>query len=309
MSAIEFQRRILEDSVRNDAFARAIKMTLKPGDTVIDLGAGTGFLSMLACKFGAGQCFCIEQNPDMAKLLREMLRVNNVKNCTVIEAHSKEVRGLPKADLVISETLGNFAYEEGIIETLRDAQRFLKLGGVMIPSSLSQHAAPMIQERLWKELAESWNGIGFDLLWEPALRRTMNNCYVKTGKPEELLTRSSWDAVDFRAKKNASIRTGTLEWKMVKPETIFGLLLWFECTLAPGIILSTSPFAKKTHWEQIFLPALEPLVFEAEETLRTTITSDSRPAVKINLTWVFERISKDGKTVLAQEKMDMKKGW
>ena len=51
---IEFQRKLLADKARNDAFAEALKRVVKPKQTiVIDVGAGTGFLSFLASRFSS----------------------------------------------------------------------------------------------------------------------------------------------------------------------------------------------------------------------------------------------------------------
>ena len=48
MSEIELHRKLLGDTVRNDALGAALARVLKPGMSVADIGAGTGFLSFLA---------------------------------------------------------------------------------------------------------------------------------------------------------------------------------------------------------------------------------------------------------------------
>src|SRR6185436_20244813 len=60
VSEIELHRKLLGDAVRNAALADALKRTIKPGMTVADLGAGTGFLSFLARRLGASQCHLYE---------------------------------------------------------------------------------------------------------------------------------------------------------------------------------------------------------------------------------------------------------
>ncbi|MBM3230991.1 50S ribosomal protein L11 methyltransferase [Candidatus Peregrinibacteria bacterium] len=310
MALIEYHRTLLADKVRNDALAAALKKTVRHGDTVIDIGGGTGFLAMIARGCGAGHCIIIERDPDMARLCKELLVENNVKSCTVMEAESFDVRGLPKADVVVSETLGNFAYEENIIEILGDAQKLLKPNGKMLPQSLTQWICPVTSSRFSDELG-TWKDVGFDLTFESAYTRTVNNIYVKDIAPDDLLqgddAAKQWDTVDFRKAKNTSVRTGTCSWPVDGHGTVYGFAVWWDCLLAPGVHLSTSPHNPSTHWKQIYLPLHSPVTLGAGDTLEAGITSDSRLNVKINVMWEVAQIKNNGtKTV---QKMDMREGY
>ena len=46
-----------------------------------------------------------------------------------VPERSLDVADPPRVDIVVADALGNFAYEEDVLETLRDAQRFLRPGG------------------------------------------------------------------------------------------------------------------------------------------------------------------------------------
>jgi predicted RNA methylase len=60
-SDLEFHAFCLTDTgSRLDQFAAAIAARIRPGDTVVDLGAGTGVLSFLACRAGARRVYAIE---------------------------------------------------------------------------------------------------------------------------------------------------------------------------------------------------------------------------------------------------------
>src|SRR3989338_1707627 len=237
MPSTEYQRVILADQGRNRALAAALRALVRAGDTVVDIGAGSGFLSILAWRLGAKRCFCIERDEEAARLCEEMIRKNNVTGCTVIHGSSFDVRGIPLADLVLSETLGNFAYEENVIEILRDARRFLKTDdGRMCPQSLAQWGAPVVTDRQWAELA-SWDRTGFDMDWEPGRARTMNNVYVRKIAIGDLPGGDAfreWDRVDFRG-KNASVRKARVEWQADRPRTVYRFALFWVFTLAPAI--------------------------------------------------------------------------
>lgn len=50
---------MLADKVRCDTYTKAIEAIVK-GMTVMDVGAGTGFLSVVAAKAGASRVFAVE---------------------------------------------------------------------------------------------------------------------------------------------------------------------------------------------------------------------------------------------------------
>lgn len=300
----------MADAVRNAALARALKAVVRKGDTVVDVGAGTGFLAMLARRLGAERCYLIEQDEDLARLAGEILKRNRMTGCTVVHAHSGDVTGLPKADLVVSETLGNYAYEESIIEGLRDARRFLKPKGRVMPASLVQSVAPLATDRILNEIT-SWDRVGLKLDFTPAKERGLNNMYVKDVRVSDLLGglkgAREWDRIDFTAADNASVRRGEAEWEIAEPVTVYGLALWWTCTLATGVELSTNPDAPPTHWKQIFLPIEEPIALARGERLKAGIASDTRPRVKVNVGWEISRHGARG-TVGTPQRLDMRKG-
>jgi protein arginine N-methyltransferase 1 len=94
---------------------------------------------------------------------------------------------------------------------------------------------------------------------------------------------------------------------MPKRATVHGVGLWWESILAPGVKLSTSPLAKPTHWEQIYLPLLEPAACEAGSVFRVSLRSDTRPDVRIRLEWKADVVRKDG-TIAAGAAMDTNEG-
>lgn len=320
---IDLQRKLLGDTVRNDAFADALRRVIKPGETtVIDLGSGTGFLSFLASKLGAKHVTMIEIG-EILETSKALAKRNGIKNCTFLRKHSTQVHGLPKADLLISETLGNYALEENIVEAIEDGKRFLHQNGIVIPGRISQFVCPVISDRLQKDI-DVWPNVGFDLDFTEAREIAMNNMYVKTVQKEDLLSDANaireWDTIDFslslqggapprgsQAQRNPSIRTADIVWKASKPMTMYGFALWWNAELTKGVELSTSPFAPATHWEQIYLPLLQPLVCVKGSSVRLQLSSDTRWKVKVNLTWTVSVLDHNNKELSVQE-LDMRKG-
>ena len=309
MSEIELHRKLLGDSARNQALHAALKRVIKPGEsTLVDIGAGTGFISFLAQQLGAKHCTLIEYSDTLA-LARELARVNKFSGLSFVQAHSGEIEKPPKADVVISETLGNFALEEGLLETLVDARRFLAAGGTLIPCGLRQFVSPVFSNRIQNEL-DVWPQVGFDLDLSPAREAALNNMYVKTLRPADFggkpnLARE-WDRMNFGAgpddEQPSSLRRATVSWsdKDCGTKTVYGFALWWQVELIKGVSLSTSPFEPPTHWEQVYLPLLDAVRLRKSDTLELNLVSDTRAETGLRVTWQTS-VRRKGKPIQTQQ--------
>ncbi len=308
MSEIELHRKLLGDGLRNQALLAALKKTIQPGkSTLTDIGAGTGFISFIARQLGAKQCTLIEYSDTLA-LARELAHVNKINGLHFVQAHSAEIKKPPKTDIVVSETLGNFALEEGLLETLVDARRFLSADGVMIPCGLRQFVAPVFASRLQDEI-DVWPRVGFGLKLTPAREASLNNMYVKPIVPADLGSDDAhaceWDRITFGpgpdSAQPSSLRSATLRWnnQELGATVLHGFALWWICELVPSIVISTSPFAPATHWEQVYLPLLEPLRLKLGDEVELTLTSDTRPKTGLRVAWKT-RLLLDGRAVSTQ---------
>jgi len=298
--SIEFHRRMLADRVRHDAFRAALTLAIRPGQsTVADIGAGTGVLAFFARELGAREVWLYDPGPALA-LAETVAARNAIDGLHFVPARSLDVADPPRVDIVVAEVLGNFAYEEDVLETLRDARRFLAPGGTLIPESIVQWAAPVVSDRFERDL-KTWREVGFDLDWSDAEHMTRNNMYVHAIEPADLLKDAArrWDSLDFRGAID-SRRAGTASWPLAERQTIFGFALWWECTLARDVALSTSPYAPRTHWDQIYLPLLEPLHAAPGDELTLTLASETGGGESgIDVRW-SARLGRAGSTAAEQ---------
>lgn len=325
---IEYHRTLIADGIRNRAFHDAMKAVIVPGvTTVADIGAGTGLLGLMASKLGAKEVFLYE-TAEVAGVAAEILKRNRAKNCHLFPCHSTEMDDPPRVDVVVSETLGNYALEENILETLKDARaRHLKPGGLIVPRRITQFVAPVVAPRIHEELM-AWDRTGLGIDFEPARVMSLHNIYVRTIAPGECLgggaaltaasdedaasrTRQAcavaWDTIDLNRDHRAS-RKGEGRWAVTQRTTIYGFAIWWDAELVPGVVLSTAPHAPRTHWEQLYLPLLQPMSIRASEAVAVSIRSKSSSEGGTHVAWTATHLDAAGKS-LGRQALDLDKGF
>ncbi len=308
---IEYHRTLVSDRIRNEAFWNALKAVIEPGKTVVaDIGAGTGLLGMMAARLGAKEVYLYE-TAAVAGLARDLLKLNKVRNCVLFPCHSTEMETPPRVDVVVSETLGNYPLEEDIVATLKDAKkRHLKPGGVMIPRHVRQFVSPVVSDRMHRELFQ-WDDVGFGLDFAPARTMSLHNIYVRTLALGELLDDGraavQWDEIDL-ASQPASNRKGEATFPIRSATTIYGVAIWWTADLAGGVVMSTAPEAPRTHWEQLYLPLLEPIAAKAGERIGVALRSRTTAESGTTLAWTVTHTDVRGKQ-LARQALDLEKGY
>ncbi|XP_019434888.1 PREDICTED: protein arginine N-methyltransferase 1.6 isoform X1 [Lupinus angustifolius] len=119
---------MLNDSARNRAYRQAIEKTITKPSHVLDIGAGTGLLSMMAARAmgSKGRVTACESYLPMVKLMKKVMRVNGMGGrIKVINKRSDELQvggDIPsRADVLVSEILDSELLGEGLIPTLQHA--------------------------------------------------------------------------------------------------------------------------------------------------------------------------------------------
>lgn len=308
---IEYHRTLIADQVRNHVLFEALKAVIEPGKTrVADIGAGTGLLGAMAARLGAREVFLYE-TAEVAGVAEAVIAASGLQNCVLMPCHSAEMQDPPQVDVIISETLGNYAFEEDIITTLNDARRrFLAPGGVVLPRGIVQLVAPVTTPRLDAEL-RLWEQTGLEYGLDLALPQVMslNNVYVRRLAVGELLVdgERQWDYVDLRQEADPQ-RSGQVSWEIDAPNAVYGFAVWWQAEFGDGLSLSTGPEAAATHWEQLYFPLEEWLQAEAGMQLRARFASMSLPEAGTHLSWSAELAAADGQ-IIGRQDMDLDKGY
>ena len=308
---IEYHRTLIADRVRNQAFQDALARVIRRGETTVaDIGAGTGLIGLMAAKLGAREVLMYEA-AEVAGVAAATIKANRARACHLMPCHSTEMEDPPRVDVIVSETLGNYALEENIVATLADAQlRHLKDGGVMIPARIRQFAVPVVSDRIHRELTV-WDDVGFELDLSNAREMSLNNVYVRSFRTDELLDGGAaakvWDTVTLGSDAKGA-RKGEVSWTVDQAQTAYGFAYWWEAELIEGIALSTAPGGPATHWEQLYFPLRVPIALEAGESVLVTLRSRSSEEAGTHLAWTAVHFDRDGSSK-ARQAMDLDKGW
>ncbi len=249
-----FHRHLLADEVRTGAFIEALRRTVRPGDFVVDLGAGTGVLSVAAAQAGAGNVIGVER-AGIVNQAKALAAANGV-SVKLVQGAADDVRLLRVVDVLVSECLGLAGLGGAMIGAVKRARdRWLKPGGVVIPKRVRVYAAPVEDAEAhafvhcWKEASIA--GVRLDAL-DAGVE---HNLYIASFGERHLLA----DPVEVCA---SDLQTGPLEDAVLGTATtvarrsgaMHGWALWFEADLTNEISLGSGPFDAPTVWEQCFAP-------------------------------------------------------
>jgi predicted RNA methylase len=107
----------LVDRRRTLAFRDAIESVVRQGDVVVEVGAGTGILSLFAAAAGASTVYAVEIDPVLARTLRETVRANDLEGVVQVVEGDALVVDLPTdVDVVVAELI-----ETGLLDEMQVA--------------------------------------------------------------------------------------------------------------------------------------------------------------------------------------------
>lgn len=130
---------------------RQLRKYLKPGDAVLDVGCGSGILSVVALKLGAGSVVGTDIDPICMEAVRDNMQVNGLAGQErhfyvgnlIDDSKLQETVGTECCDLVVANILADI-----IIPLTPAAHNCLKPGGIYITSGIIDFKEKAVTETI-----------------------------------------------------------------------------------------------------------------------------------------------------------------
>ncbi|KAJ8564856.1 hypothetical protein K7X08_001316 [Anisodus acutangulus] len=158
---------MIKDRVRTDSYRNAIfqHQNLIAGKVVVDVGCGTGILSIFCAQAGARRVYAVDAS-DIAVQAHEIVKANNLSDkVIVLHGRVEDVEIDEEVDVIVSEWMGYMLLYEsmlGSVITARD--RWLKPGGLVLPSHATLYMAPVTHPDRYSESVDFWHNVyGIDM--------------------------------------------------------------------------------------------------------------------------------------------------
>lgn len=271
---------MIKDSVRTDAYRSFIENhpELFSGKTVLDIGCGSGILSLFCVRAGAAKVIAVD-NSDIIQTARLIVNANGYDDkITCVRGKIEEVT-LPvqQVDIIVSEWMGYGLLFEGMFDSVLWARdRYLKPGGLMVPSHCSLHLAAIKQDSNLEEKRKFWTDVyGFNML--PMIENdSFDKENVRIEYPHEKdIARPSCCILDLNAHTAAVADLSFKNEFCIRLDEdidcLAGWLIWFDIVFMPdsraalykeieaagtvngSVAFTTGPDGPETHWKCAFM--------------------------------------------------------
>jgi protein arginine N-methyltransferase 1 len=266
------------DTVRMEAYVRALRNVVRPNSVVLDIGTGTGIFAILAHKFGARRVIAVEPN-DAIHVAREIAIANNCSDA--IEFHqnfSTQLNLSEPADVILSDLRGVLPHYEQHIPTIVDARaRLLAPGGVMISQRDDLWISVIEAENAYRSISGPWIENFYDLDMRAGARLMVNRWTRIAATASQLLAEPVHAGTfDYQTIESPDFSV-EVDLLVLRDGIAHGLCVWFDATLAEGIGFSNAPGlpdAVRPIYRNAFFPFVSPVALSTNDTLKATLKAD-----------------------------------
>lgn len=276
---------MIQDTRRVYSYRSAIERAAR-GRVVVELGCGSGILSVFAAQAGAEHVYAVEETAIIETAV-ELAKVNGVADrITFLQGNSRDVDLPRSADLLVHEILGMDPLDENVADHINDAtRRWLAPDAVILPSSLEIVGIPVTLPDRKVEVSLNNAAIvkELGLLYGVNLSPLANsNASLEKNRRfsvfdlEKLRGFVGDEFVlakfDFRSGNGEGILAGPHHVRITENGRVDGVLMFFRAVLDDRTVLSTSPGVEKSHWGWRVIELATPKMVERDQTVSFSAT-------------------------------------
>jgi protein arginine N-methyltransferase 1 len=265
---------MIADTVRMDAYRRALERAVTRESVVLDIGTGIGVFAVLARQYGARRVYAVEPG-DVIRLARRIAEDSGAtEGIEFLQEMSTRITLPERADVMISDLRAVLPLFQHHIPSIVDARkRLLAPGAVLIPQRDTLWAAVVNAPATYRKLIRPWSDdLGVDMQATEPILTQMSRRVVAA--PDQLVTEPRcWATLDYETIASPNVH-GRVEWTVAKASTAHGLLLWFDTQLAEGIGFSNAPGAAETIYGNEFFPFTSVVDLEAGDSIEVDLAAD-----------------------------------
>lgn len=265
---------MLSDKVRTESYRDAIlrNSEIFIDSDVLDLGCGTGILSLFSSKAGAKNVYAVDQSEIIYNAM-EIAQVNNVSNIKFIKGRLEDVEmPFKKVDVIVSEWMGYFLYFEGMLDSVIYARNnYLNEGGFILPNRCTVSIVGYGNEERYNNFIKFFDNVyGYDM--KCMQKDILKEAHVEKCEDDFVLTKPN-------IVHNLDIMTCDLNYsnfsydfnlEVIKDSKMNSIVGYFDTffDLPEKVMFSTSPEATTTHWQQVVFYFDEPVNVKKSERIK-----------------------------------------
>uniref|UniRef100_A0A161MQ15 type I protein arginine methyltransferase n=1 Tax=Triatoma infestans TaxID=30076 RepID=A0A161MQ15_TRIIF len=278
---------MLKDEVRTLTYRNSMyhNKHLFKDKIVLDVGCGTGILSMFAAKAGAKKVIGIECS-NIVEYARRIVADNDLSHIiTIVKGKVEQVNlpeGIDKVDIIISEWMGYCLFYESMLDTVVFARdKWLKPDGLLFPDRACLYITA-IEDRQYKDEKINWwdNVYGFNM---SSIRSVaITEPLVDVVDPKQVVTNSALvKEVDLYSVTKEDLNfSSDFTLQVCRDDYVQALVTYFTIEFTKchkRVWLTTSPEAAYTHWKQTVFYLESYLTAKRGEIINGTFTLRPNP--------------------------------
>lgn len=283
----------LRDAVKVASYEEALVAVLAGRDaSVLDLGAGTGLLGLLAARAGARVVYAVDSGPIIGQAAGAAARSALSDRIVHLRGRSTEI-DLPEfVDVAVCDQIGGFVHDAGILQAFADvSRRLLAPGGALVPAGFRLFLAPA-RSSVIREQIDLWRSTpaGFDLT--PFAEAAVDTEHA-VADDQVLALGEGVEIASIRSDHVAEI-TGSGTDVATRSGRCDGLVGWFTADMGGGVTMTNRPGdpRRMDRW-CTFYPLSHPVSLEQGDVV--TIELDLRPLLHA-VSWRVTVVSAAGET-------------